>query len=79
MNDEAQLLLLIWESVQEYIPQRDKKEVATAIIKHMSEYGNDLSLLRDAEGEDHVLDIALEEFDEENQGDFIDYEDEEEV
>jgi len=78
MNDEAQLLLLIWESVQEYIPARDKKEVASAIIRHMTEYGNDLQLLRDVEGEDPILDAILEELDEdEDESDlFEDYEEE---
>ncbi len=80
MNDEAQLLVLIWESIQEYIPHKEKKEVASAIVRHMTEYGHDLQLLRDAEGEDNVLDTVLNEFIEEEDDDlFEDYEEEEEL
>lgn len=79
MNDEAQLLLLIWESVQEHIPQREKKEVASSIIKHMIEYGHDLQLLRDVDGEDHILDSVIEELDEDEGDLFETYEDEEEL
>ena len=61
MNDEARLLLSIWEAVQDYIPTGDRQEAALGVIKSLVELGNDLELLHDAEGECPYLDRALNE------------------
>ena len=60
MNEEAQLLSQLWENVQDNLPNSEKLEVAKAIIRTLIEFGNDIHLLYDAEGNCTYLDRALE-------------------
>ena len=60
MNEEAQLLYRLWENVQDFIPNAEKFEVAKSIIRTLLEFGNDIHLLYDAEGNCSYLDRALE-------------------
>lgn len=59
MNEEAQLLASLWETVQEYVPTASKQETAESMIKTLIDYGNDYRLLRDAEGTCIYLDRAI--------------------
>ena len=59
MNEEAQLLVTLWESIQEYIPTNEKQSMAEKVIQTLINYGNDFKLLHDAEGNCTFLDRAL--------------------
>ena len=81
MNEEAQLLLVLWETVQEHIPTNQKVEVAYTMIRKMMDYGCDLKLLRDAEDEDQFIEVALQrlfDYEEEEEDNLFDYEEEDE-
>lgn len=59
MNEEAQLLLTLWEKVQDHVANSHKAELSETIVRLLVEYGMDIRLLHDAEGEDTHLDNAL--------------------
>jgi hypothetical protein len=59
MNEEARLLMLIWESISDFISTGDKQEAADAIVGSFVEGGHDLDLLFDADGECPFIDRAL--------------------
>lgn len=59
MNEEAMLLVTLWEAIQDYIPAAEKVTVAESTIKTLMEFGNDIHLLHDAEGTCPYLDKAL--------------------
>lgn len=62
MNDEARLLFSLWETVGEFVPNGDKQEAASQMIRTLIDVGgNDFDLLHDAEGECPHLDRALAE------------------
>lgn len=67
MNEEARLLILLWETVSESLAVNERKDIAKAIIKVLIEENEmEFRLLQDAEGECQYLDAALSAYEEES-------------
>ena len=61
MNEESRLLMMIWESLGDFISKGDKPEAAKAVVAAFIEMGNDARELFNLEGEDEHIDAALTE------------------
>lgn len=59
MNDEARLMVLIWESISDFVISGEKQDAADALVASFVELGHDVEQLYDAEGECPFLDRAL--------------------
>ena len=59
MDDNAVLLLKIWEYLEDFINTNNKTEAAERLVRAFVNNGVDVSDLSDAEGEDPYLDNAL--------------------
>ena len=60
MNNDAQLLASLWESVHDHVSNGDKQEVAENIVRILIDHGSEFRSLIDAEGTCNYLDRALE-------------------
>jgi len=83
MNDDAQLLASLWETIHDHVSNGDKQEVAESIIRILIDHGSEFKSLIDAEGSCNYLDRALEtieaEEEEEREPDLYDEYGEEEL
>lgn len=59
MNDESRLMMLIWESISDFISTNDKQTAAQALISSFVENGYEIDDLFDADGECPYIDRAL--------------------
>lgn len=59
MNDEARLMMLIWESISDFISTSDKQTAAQALVSSFIESGHEIDELYDADGECPYIDKAL--------------------
>lgn len=59
MNDEARLMMTVWEAVSDYVSSGCKQDAADALVGAFVEVGHDVELLYDADGECPYLDRAL--------------------
>lgn len=59
MNDEARLMMQIWERVSDYINSGEKQDAADAMVEAFIDSGHDVETLYDAEGECPYIDRAL--------------------
>ncbi len=70
MNEEARLLVSLWEAVSDHIPAGSRQEAGASMIRVMMEYGHDLALLHEAESECPFLDRALDQVSDEEGEEF---------
>lgn len=61
MTNEVELILEIWESVRDFVPNSKHEAVATDILKSFLNYGIEYSDLATLEDEDTLLGQVLSE------------------
>ncbi len=60
MDDNAVLLLKIWEYLEDFINTSNKTEASERLVRAFINNGVDISDLNEAEGEDPYIDNALQ-------------------
>ena len=73
----AEMILSIWEAFVDYLPPKEKADLAERLLKIFEDNGLDMSTVEDIEGVDKHLDKAIAEYAEEDDwdDDYDEYED----
>lgn len=58
MEANSEFVIELWSLIEEYIPKSEKEQMAISLLKHLEEYGTDLSSL-DFASESKFLQRAL--------------------
>lgn len=59
-DDNASLLIDVWEVVKQFVPSKHKSDIAEPLIRVFEDHGSDLEIMyNELEGTDSTLDSAF--------------------
>lgn len=58
MNNETEMVMILWEKIKDLIPPKAREEVASQILYTISDFLDEVNL-NALEGEDEVLDVVI--------------------